>query len=354
MIRHRREVLEVERYRPGSSGRIRPPVALASNESPYELPSAVRTAVICAMGQGNRYPDFEKTHLTQALADHHGVTPEQVSIDNGSSSLLRHLISACAQQDHIVVYPWPSFPSYEHATLFAGATPVRVPLDEHWRPDLDAIAAQVDNRTRAVFLCLPNNPTGTTVSHEALITFLEQIPPEVLVVIDECYHDYVTDPSAAQGLALVPHFPNIVVLKSFSKSYGLAGLRVGYALSSVAIAELIRAMIVPFAVSTLAQAAAAACLEPQVQTVIGERIAATVAERERVRRRLITQEITVVPSHTNFLYLPAQSDAPTRVHAFEARGIAIRAIGSDALRVSIGTATENDLFLNEIGLLKHS
>ncbi|MFC0452023.1 histidinol-phosphate transaminase [Rhodococcus jostii] len=355
MIRHRPGVLDIDRYVPGRSGPVTGPLAmLASNESPFPPLDRVRTAMCAGITHANRYPDFESRNLTEALAQRWRLSTDQVVVDSGSSSLIRNIATACTGPETDVIYPWPSFSSYEHAALLTGATPVRVALTPDYRPDLDRIFASIDDRTRVVFLCLPNNPTGTTVDHTALEAFVEAVPEDLLIVLDECYREFVTDPNAASGIRLLSRFDNVAVLKSLSKSAGLAGLRIGYALSSPEVCRLLEAVRVPFAVSSPAQAAALACLEPDIASELESRITATVSERSRLFRALSTAGIEAIPSQANFLFLPRQHDAATTVRHLANHGVLVRQVGSQEIRISVGSRIENDHLLAHVDALVNS
>ncbi|GCE42041.1 Histidinol-phosphate aminotransferase [Rhodococcus wratislaviensis] len=308
-------------------------------------------AIRASITRANRYPDFDSRELTEALASRWHLSPDQVSVDSGSSSLLRNIVTACAGPGTEIVYGWPSFSSYEHTTLLAGATPIRVALTPDHRIDLARILAAINDRTRVVLLCLPNNPTGTTVDHTALEAFMEAVPEDLLIVLDECYRAFVTDPNAASGPRLLERFPNVVVLESLSKSAGLAGLRIGYALSSPDVGALLRAVRIPFAVSTVAQAAALACLGPAVTAALESRITATVSERQRMYGTLTGAGIEVVPSQANFLFLPHQHGAPEKVRLLAQDGALVRLAGPREIRISIGSRQENDHLLSCIGPL---
>ncbi|MFE5708056.1 aminotransferase class I/II-fold pyridoxal phosphate-dependent enzyme [Rhodococcus koreensis] len=347
MIRHRPGILEIDSYVPGDSGSsMRPAARLASNESPFPPDDRVAAAIRASITRANRYPDFDSRELTEALASRWHLSPDQVSVDSGSSSLLRNIVTACAGPGTEIVYGWPSFSSYEHTTLLAGATPIRVALTPDHRLDLARILAAINDRTRVVLLCLPNNPTGTTVDHTALEAFMEAVPEDLLIVLDECYREFVTDPDAASGPRLLGRFPNVVVLASLSKSAGLAGLRIGYALSSPDVGSLLRAVRIPFSVSTVAQAAALACLEPAVTAALESRITATVSERRRVYDTLTGAGIEVVPSQANFLFLPHQHAAPEKVRLLAQLGALVRLAGPREIRISIGNRRENDHLLS--------
>jgi histidinol-phosphate aminotransferase len=222
-------------YVPG--GRVAPGAAafkLSSNENPYPpLPSVV-AAIADAAADVNRYPDMYATELVEALADRLGVTAAEVVVGNGSVAVLAHVLQTVVEPGDEVVYPWRSFEAYPIAVAVAGGTSVQVPLltgEGRGRLDLRAMAAAVTERTRVVLVCTPNNPTGPVVHRDEVDAFLAAVPSDVLVVLDEAYLEFVRDPQAPDGLAVYAKHPNVVLLRTFSKAYGLAGLRVGYAVA---------------------------------------------------------------------------------------------------------------------------
>ncbi|MEU9884271.1 histidinol-phosphate transaminase [Sphaerisporangium sp. NPDC051011] len=344
-VKHRAPIDGLVAYKPGRAPVAgRPKVKLSSNEMPFGPLPAVLDAISRAATTLNRYPDFHRLELTEALASRHGVDPSQVVVDNGSGALLQVLASVIAGPGDEIIYAWRAFESYPIVTAVSGATAVTVPLDGRYAHDLAAMAAAVTDRTRMVIVCNPNNPTGTVVSRAELGRLLDALPDDVLLVLDEAYQDFVTDLRSPRGLDLVGERPNVAVLRTFSKAYGLAGLRVGYCVTRPETAELIRKAIVGFSVSTLAQAGALAALTPEAGVELKERIAHVVEERTRVTDELIHLGVPVVPSQANFVFMP-MPDGPAMAAAFEERGVILRAYATDGLRVTIGTAEENDRFL---------
>jgi histidinol-phosphate aminotransferase len=216
---------------------------------------------------------------------------------------------------------------------------VTVPLsDAHL--DLTAMAAAITDRTRLVLLCSPNNPTGPALAESEVKAFLEAVPPRVLVVLDEAYAEFVDDPAAVDGTTLLASYPNLLVLRTFSKAYGLAGLRVGYALAGdPKVAAALRQVHLPFAVSIAAQAAALASLE--VEPVLLERVAQIVAMREPLRRELLAMGWDVPPSQGNFVWLPAGEDSVRVSQVFEDHSVLVRCFAGDGLRITIGTPSDN-------------
>ncbi len=344
-VKHRAAIDELVSYKPGRAPVAgRPQVKLSSNEMPFGPLPTVLDAISHAAATLNRYPDFHRVELTEALARRHDVDPSQVVVDNGSGALLQVLASVIAGPGDEILYAWRAFESYPIVTAVSGATAVAVPLDDQYAHDLPAMAAAITDRTRMVIICNPNNPTGTVVSRVELEKLLDALPDDVLVVLDEAYQDFVTDLSSPCGIDLVGERPNVAVLRTFSKAYGLAGLRVGYCVTRPETADLIRKSIVGFSVSTLAQAGALASLAPESAVELKRRIAHVVAERTRVTDELIHLGVPVVPSQANFVFMP-MPDGPAMAAAFEERGVILRAYGTDGLRMTIGATEENDRFL---------
>lgn len=320
-------------------------IKLASNETPYPPLPHVLGRIAEAAGQINRYPDNFSTELTAALAAKYAVDVEQVRVGCGSVSLCTQLVQAVADADDEVIYAWRSFEAYPIITSVSGASSIQVPLADHVH-DLDAMADRVTGKTRLVFVCNPNNPTGTAVRRDALVRFLRAIPEDVVVALDEAYREFVTDPDVPDGMSLLSEFPNVVVLRTFSKAYGLAGLRVGYAVAAdPAITAALRQTQVPFAVTTVAQAAALASLEAPAEQELLARVAELVSERRRVYAGLAELGYAVPQTQANFVWLPL-GDATTQwAAACEERKVIVRAFAGSGVRVTIGSCEENNNFL---------
>jgi histidinol-phosphate aminotransferase len=243
------------------------------------------------------------------------------------------------------MYAWRSFEAYPIISAVSGASPIQVPLREHAH-DLDAMGEQITGKTKLVFVCNPNNPTGTAVGRDALVRFLRAVPSDVVVALDEAYREFVVDPDVPDGTTLLAEFPNVIVLRTFSKAYGLAGLRVGYAIAAdPALAAALRQTQVPFAVSNVAQAAALAALEPQAERELLARVADVVQERARVHAALLGFGYDVPPSQANFVWLPLGDATVDWAAACEQRKVIVRAFAGSGVRVTIGTPDENDRLL---------
>lgn len=316
---------------------------LSSNENPFPpLPSVVAAIVDAAMDV-NRYPDMYATELTQAVANRLSIAPESIVMGNGSVAVLAHVLAAVVDAGDEVVYPWRSFEAYPIAVAVAGGMSVPVPVTDDGRLDLSAMAAAVTPRTRAVLVCTPNNPTGPAVRADELAAFLDAVPRNVLVVLDEAYVEFVRDPLAADGLATFAAHPNVVVLRTFSKAYGLAGLRVGFAVARPRLASGIRAVSTPFGVSHVAQLAALASLAAIGE--LRERVEAIVDERTRMLAGLRAQGWSVPDSQANFVWLPLGDRAVAFAAAAAQAGVVVRPFAGDGVRVSVGEREATDVLL---------
>ncbi|MEU6431360.1 histidinol-phosphate transaminase [Microbispora sp. NPDC046973] len=315
---------------------------LATNESPYSPLPSVREAIVAAALGANRYPDPGCLRLTEALAEHHGVPCEHIALGPGSAAVAQQLLTTvCAPGDE-VVYPWRSFDAYPLLTDVARAVSVRVPLkgDDH---DLSAMAAAITPSTRVVIVCNPNNPTGTITRRDELAAFLGAVPENVLVVLDEAYREYARDPEFPDGVELYRDRPNVALLRTFSKAYGLAGLRVGYLIGPAHIATAVCGTTVPYAVSAMAQAGALASLAAGGE--LATRTAEVVEERARVRDTLVALGWRVPASEANFLWLPLAGRSGDFARACARAGVTVRCFDSEGVRVTIGAPAANDAVL---------
>jgi histidinol-phosphate aminotransferase len=334
---------ELPAYVPGRT--VPGAIKLASNETPYPMLPHVVERVAAFLPVANRYPDSASVELTETLAAKFGVDAARVAVGCGSVSLCTQLVQAVADAGDEVVYAWRSFEAYPILTAVSGATSVQVPLHDYTH-DLDAMAAAITDRTRLVFVCNPNNPTGTAVRRSELVSFLRSVPPNVVVALDEAYREFVSDPSVPDGTTLLDEHPNVVVLRTFSKAYGLAGLRVGYAIAAdPAVTAALRQTQVPFAVTTVAQQAALACLEPQAESQLMERVASIVEERTRVVAELAALGYDVPPSQANFVWFDLGERTSAWAGACEDQKVIVRAFAGAGARVTISNREENDRFL---------
>ncbi|MEU7480060.1 histidinol-phosphate transaminase [Lentzea sp. NPDC042327] len=345
-VRTRADLASLPSYVPGRT--IPGAIKLASNEvSAGPLPSVVKAVAEAATGI-NRYPDSGCVELTGRLSDKLGVPADHLAIGCGSVTLCQQLIQATCTPSDEVLFAWRSFEAYPIVTHVAGARQVRVPLTAGHVHDLDAMAAAITPATRMVFVCNPNNPTGTALRTEEIEAFIDRVPSDVLVVIDEAYKEFVDDAHIPDGVELAKQQwaqgrDNVAVLRTFSKAYGLAGLRVGYAVAPPAVAEVLRKVYVPFSVNSLAQVAAMASLDAEDELMI--RCRAIVAERTRVRGELLAMSYDVPESQANFVWLPlGERTAAFNEHCL-AHKVVVRAFVGEGARVTIGEPDENDAFL---------
>ena len=345
MIRLRSDLSQLPAYKPG-----RPPVGvnggrsykLSSNENPYPpLPSVV-AAIEAAARSVNRYPDLTSGELTTRLAQRFGVDAERIAIGTGSVALAQYAVQAVAGPGDEVVFAWRSFEAYPILTRIAGATAVQVPLagEAH---DLDAMAAAISPRTRAVFLCSPNNPTGVAIGADALRRFLDRVSADTLVVLDEAYREFVTDAEIPDGLSVAAEYPNVAVLRTFSKAYGLAGLRIGFLVGPPELAGAVRSVAIPFGVSAAAQVAAIASLDAESELL--ERVTALVAERERLTAGLVSAGFTVPASQANFVWVRLGSATADFATACEQQGVSVRAFADEGVRITAGEEEATDRVL---------
>ena len=317
---------------------------LSFNESPYgPSPMAVQ-AMQQAACQVHLYFDMEAKELRQKIAEKHSVSMDHVYIGNGGDEAIALLVNAFVSPGDEVIMPWPTFGQYANATTIMDGIPVKVPVrSDDLRADLPAMLAAVTERTKIIFLCNPNNPTGVTVTGKALREFVAAIPSHIIVGLDEAYYDYVEAPDFLSGLALLAEFPNVAVIRTFSKIYGLAGTRVGYAIANPDIVTLVQRVRPLFNVNTLAQFGAMAALDDREFVRFS-------AERNAAERAWISQQLTklgwrVFPSQTNFVFVDTGREAAPLADAARQAGIIIRAGAGwgypTFLRISLGTHEQN-------------
>ncbi len=340
--RLRPELAGLPVYVPGKT--VPGSVKLASNETVRGPLPSVRAAIELATDEINRYPDSTCAALKAALAEHVGPDfgPQHIAVGCGSVSLCQQLVQITASAGDEVVMGWRSFDLYPPLVQIGGAVSIKVPLTDHTF-DLDAMLAAVTARTRLIFVCNPNNPTSTVVDPRALARFVEAVPAHVLVAIDEAYVEYIRDGMAPESLALVRAHSNVVVLRTFSKAYGLAGLRVGYAIGPPDLITALDQVYVPFSVTNISQAAAIASLRAADELLA--RTDAVVAERTRVAAALREAGYTLPPTQANFVWLPlGPRSADFVAQAAHAR-LVVRPFGTDGVRVTIGAPEENDALM---------
>ena len=328
---------------------------LSSNENPLgPVPEVAR--VLAEFDAVHRYPDPLSTALRTALAGQLGVDAEDIVTGAGSLGALNQIlktfagVNADGVQDE-VIYAWRSFEAYPILVGIMGARSVQVPNLPDGAHDLDAMAAAVTDRTRLILVCTPNNPTGPAVTESQIRSFLAKVPATVPVVIDEAYFEFCAASSIPEGeepplngLDIYRDYPNVIILRTFSKAQGLAGLRVGYSISHPQITRHLRVAATPFAVSALAERAAVASIEHQ--EAVMERVSHIVAERERVTARLRELGYEFPGTYANFVWLPLGERTGDFVDLMNRNALSVRAFGSEGVRVSIGEVEANNRFLS--------
>ena len=315
---------------------------LSSNESPHgPLPSVQRVIAEAVKGV-NRYPDNGSAALTEAIGRRFSVPSGHIAVGCGSVGVTQQLLEAVGEPGIQVVYAWRSFEAYPSLVRLVGAEEVLVPLRDETH-DLDAMAAAVTDRTRLVLVCNPNNPTGTVVHSGELEKFLDRVPSDCLVVLDEAYREYVRDVDVPDGLDLYRDRPNVAVLRTFSKAYGLAGLRVGFMVAHEPVAEAVRKTMLPFTVNSIAQAAAVASLAAESE--LFQRVEEVVKERTRVRVELLARGWPVPQTEANFVWLGLREATMDFAAACERAGVSVRPFAGDGVRVSVADREANDAFL---------
>ena len=332
-VRVRPEIAALPAYKQGKQAGATA-YKLSSNENPFDPLPGVVSAVQAATAF-NRYPDALAGRLRDRLAQRYDVSADRVHVAAGSVSILYQLAQAVATVGDEIILPWRSFEAYPGIVTVTGASAVMVPLTDAAENDLTAMAAAVTDRTRAIFVCTPNNPTGAIVTQAAFDAFVAAIPSDVLIVLDEAYAEFVTTPDAVDGTAVVAAgHENVVVLRTFSKAYGLAGLRIGYAIGHPRILDVARSAGIPLSVTAQAEAAALASLDAEEE--LRARVAAVSARRDALVSRLRDAGWDVPDAQGNFVWLPAGERSLEVAAAFEAADLVVRPFAGDGVRVSVG------------------
>ncbi len=375
----RSDLSQLAAYVPGKA--LPDALRVTSNETAEAPLPAVTDAIADAAARANRYPDMGVMKLREELAAWLSrssgaptLTRGNVIVGNGSSALCLQAIQSTCMSGDEVVFPWRSFEAYPILAQIAGAKPVAVPLNAEHAVDLDAMLAAVNDRTRVVFVCNPNNPTGTTVAEEQLVAFLEAVPERVAVILDEAYIEYdrsnfsgggadhaasaagagevseVDEVNCAAGalasvnsLPLLERFPNLAICRTFSKAYGLAGLRLGYLVAQPEFITAMSKVAIPFGVNALAQVAGLASISDASQKQLNTRVEETIEERSRVLANL--PEELCVPSQTNFAWLPVGDRAADLDAALQDEGVTARAFTGEGVRVTVTNHAEVDKLL---------
>ena len=318
-------------------------VKVASNENPYRPFDEVTEVMANAVAGINRYPDNQVYDLRTSLADHLDVGYDNLWCGAGSSELIRLTAQAVGVPGREVVFPWPSFAMYPLCARYSMMTSVTVPLTEDHRLDPDGILRAIGPDTVLVYICNPNNPSGTYLNHREVTRLVEEIPERVLVVLDEAYHEYATAPDYRGTVHQALQRSNMITLRTFSKIYGMAALRVGYAVGQSETLQQLRRVQSPFTVTSVGQIGAVEALRHQDR--IQHRITENARERDRIEGGLAALGVRYVPSQANFVYFNIGLAAEENAARFLARGVIIRSFPGEWVRVSVGSPGENDRFL---------
>ncbi|MGW4929177.1 histidinol-phosphate transaminase [Agromyces sp. NPDC004153] len=354
-VRLRPEIAALPAYRQG-----RPAPAdgykLSSNENPFPPLPGVAAAVAATANEINRYPDATALALREKLAERFGVSVDEVIVGAGSVSLLSQFIAAAAGPGDEVVYAWRSFEAYPGLVTVSGATSVQVSNRDDHGHDLDAMADAVTERTRVAIVCSPNNPTGMIVTADEFEAFMARVPDDVLVLLDEAYIEFVrtepTGPGASvDGRRMLDRYSNLVILRTFSKAYGLAGLRVGYAIGPVPILDAARSTAIPLSVTAAAAAAALASLEPEAERELLARVETIAGRREALRAALLEQGWPVPEAHGNFVWLPTGDRTVEVAERLFDAGLVTRAFPPEGIRISVGEPESVETLLRILGEL---
>jgi len=319
---------------------------VSSNENPYSTLPEIQKSLISSLNEVNRYPDMHGQALSQALAERFGVSVENLALGTGSVGVLQQLVQATCDDGAEIIHAWRSFEAYPIIAAVNGATSVPIPLRVDESHDLTAMLRAITPKTRLIQICQPNNPTGVGANSAELREFIAQVPTEITIALDEAYIEFVSDRSIPDGVQLFHEYSdreNIVVLRTFSKAYGLASLRVGFAIASPRVASALRKCAVPFGVSGIAQAAAIAALKCEPQ--LFERVSAIKNERSRVIAGLRTQGWETPDSQGNFIWLRLNEQTQAFAEFCSTHALSIRPFGNEGVRVTIGEVEANNRFL---------
>ena len=319
------------------------PLALSLNENPFPPLASVRSAIVESISSANRYPEFYPLELRDLIADHIGAADHQVVVGAGATGVILQVLQALTTPGERVVYASPTFDGYPIMARMARLEPITVPLDRYGCHDLDQMA-DAAAAARVVAICRPHNPTGTVELAPAIENFLRRIPDDTIVLVDEAYAEFLAPQYRIDWMPLIRRHPNVVVVRTFSKAYGLAGLRIGYGFSSPEVAEKLWAMQLPFGIGMTSMVAVAASYRAEAQ--LRMRVRLLTSERRKLRNRLRAKGIHSTDSHANFLYLPAV-DRPWQ-EALGTQGLRVRFYPDGAVRITIGARTSTRAVLGAL------
>ena len=353
----KKHILKIKPYVPGKPIEevqrdlgLKDVVKLASNENPYGPSPAIFKAMVHAAKTVNRYPDSSCYYLREELAKRLGVRKDQLIFGNGSDEIIILTVRAFAGVGYEIVVAYPSFLIYEIASQVCGARIRRVPL-KNFRYDLEGMAKAVNKRTKIVFIGNPDNPASTYIPQKDLVRFLKKVPRRVLVFVDEAYFEYVTNKDYADTIKLLKRFKNVIVTRTFSKMYGLAGLRIGYGIADEQVTNALNRIREPFNINSIAQAAALACLKDKAYY---RKLAGKIQrQKECLIRSIKKMGLPYVESYTNFILIDTKRDSKKISLELMKKGIIVRDMKSwgfrTFIRVTVGKANENKRFINALG-----
>ncbi len=347
-FKHRSEIDTIPSYKQGKAApksETGKSFKLSSNENPFHPLASVKCALEeNTLGIINRYPDMSGAALCKRIAEFNNVKPENIVLGAGSTETITQLVNVLAGPGDEVIYPWRSFEAYPIIVTGAGATSVQVPLTAEGRHDIPAMIAAINDNTRLIIVNNPNNPTSTSVSEAEVRMLMAAVPSDVVVLLDEAYFHFNTDPDACVGLDLFEEYPNLVIARTFSKAYGLAGLRVGYGIARPEIVDAMRKVALPFGVTTMAQTAAIASLDAYDE--LHNRVAQLISERTRVIAALEAQGWQIPVPQANFYWLKLGERTDTAAAYFEKAGLAVRVFSGEGIRISVGEAEANNIVID--------
>jgi histidinol-phosphate aminotransferase len=319
------------------------PFALSLNESPFPPLPSVRSALVESIEAANRYPEYLPERLRSLIADHVGVSDEQVVIGDGATGVILQVLHAMTSPGESMVMTSPTFDGYPIFAQMARLRSVTVALDQHGHHDLDAMA-EAASQARVVVVCRPHNPTGTAEPAADIERFLQRVPPDTVVLFDEAYVEFLSPDLRIDAPDLVARYPNVVVLRTFSKAYGLAGLRIGYGFCAPALARKLWTMQLPFGTGITSLVAVAASYDAEDQ--LQQRIRMIAAERRFMRMRLRAMGVYSTDAHANFVYLPAQG-RPWR-EVFDGTGLQVRNYADGSVRITVGSRESTRAVLSAV------
>lgn len=321
---------------------------LGLNEMPFTPHKMIIESAQQALIEANRYPEFDSRTLRTVLANHYDVSMDWIAVGNGSAGIIHQAMIASGQKE--VAFGWPSFDAFPYMAKGLGMSVRYIKLANH-ACDLEDMARSITRQTSIVIICTPNTPTGGVVSHQSVVKFLDKAHRDLVVLIDEAYQEFVTDASAVRSLELVKKYPNVVVTRTFSKAYGLAGLRIGYAVAQPALTEKIIAAGVPFTIPVPVQAAAIKALSQSHR--LKKQVASINKERQHMVARLQALHAPAVDGHGNFVWLPVGTVAEQIADILSKQGVLVKTVQSFGLRVTVGTRQETEHLLKAWKKVRH-